>query len=192
MTKTDLTPAARLLEQFGQDSRDWDDTVAKWKLEALLLGVMSELAEVIGKQETKLCTGVIAHDITEWVEAWKPERPWDEDTREMEAWFPNSYDVIVVTDKLIVNAWGSISRELDAVRPEATQIMAIKNAGGLSTRTRPGDVRGDGIVATHHDISVTFADENSIDLPAGEEVLTPAGTGKMTELVLYFYERLSE
>lgn len=191
MSDSELSPAVRLLRGFSMDSRDWEVTVTNWKLEPLLLGVMSELSEIVGKQEPLICIGDIAHDISEWVEAWKLENPDTPDTRPLEEWFPNQYSATVVTEKLIVNTWGTISRDSDVIWPEVTQVKALKGMSGISILARPGDVRADGSTATHHNIAINFTDGTSIDLPDTYEELTDVGVEKMSGLVPFFYERLS-
>ncbi|ALE05493.1 hypothetical protein AL755_08405 [Arthrobacter sp. ERGS1:01] len=183
----------RLLRQFSLDSREWEDTVTKWKLEPILLEVMGDLAEILGTQETRLCTGAISHDINEWDEAGKPRLLWDEaPVREKAPWFPNSYEAIVVTEKLIVQTWGCISGSLDAVHPEATQTYAIKNLGRVSKLAGPGTIRSDGTTAAHHNIAISFTDGSSVELPVGHEALTASGIEKMTGLVASFYQKLSD
>lgn len=96
--------------------------------------------------------------------------------------YPDIDAVAVVTDRLIINAWGYIRGPEKRLEREPTQITALKNLGGIAVDLRPGEPHGDGLPSRHHEVMLTFVDGTTLQLP-NSEWLTKTGPDRMESLV---------
>jgi hypothetical protein len=170
----------RLLGEFERDAaRLTEDMEEHARLRPLMLAVMADLLDVIGGEGTKLCMGSVAREIQDpdpgsGAELVHPQ-------------WPNQYDFTVVTGGLIVNTWGYFNVETGEISPETTTVKARSKVTGIRQIRKPGLERHGGLIATHHEVELAFADGSKESLPGLEEELSPFGCRRMAELVRALY-----
>lgn len=167
-----------LLEQFAADNEDWGASIETYGLQPPLREALEEIVSVVGTQEPLLCVGSLAFDVTP-----PPAGP------EQRSEYPDTYAVAVVTDRLIVSAWGYIRGPEKRLEREPTQIAALKNLAGIVVDLRPGEPHGDGVPSKHHEVTLTFVDGTTLQLP-NSEWLTEVGAGRMETLLPRLYAAL--
>ncbi|MFK0040781.1 hypothetical protein ACIQTW_13180 [Paenarthrobacter sp. NPDC090517] len=104
---------------------------------------------------------------------------------------PNVYDVIVVTDRLIILTWGYLRKGSASAERELTTVRARKNISQVTVRVVPGQERYPGCIATHHDVALNFVDGAELNIPNAEEDLTPAGVAALSALIPEFFADMS-
>lgn len=193
MTKQEHTLGAALMERLVSDSADFGATFDEWKLGSLFRPLISEIERITGGSEIRLAVGVISHDITEWHEASEARirEGASVDEIEMEPWWPNSYDLKIVTDKVIVSTYGTITRERNAAPHEPLEVTAMRYLSSVTKQLSIGEMQGYGEPASHAHLVLGFAGGSTITVPGSEESLTAQGSERLEMLIPDLYSALA-
>ncbi|WCI08114.1 hypothetical protein PJ267_16820 [Arthrobacter sp. OVS8] len=97
---------------------------------------------------------------------------------------------MVVTERLIVNAYGRIRGPGEHLEREPTEMKALKNLAGIAVTLKPGEAHGDGVTSKHHGVRLTFTDGSTFELP-NTEWFTERGAERMEKLLPKLYAALS-
>jgi hypothetical protein len=140
--------------------------------------VLAEVSSTLGEQTPMLCVGSLAFDVTP-----PPAGPAERSE------YPETYDVVMVTERLIVNAYGYIRGPEKRPDREPTQLKALKNLAGIAVDLRPGEPHGDAVPSKHHEVTLTFVDGSTFQVP-NSEWLSKAGAERMERLLPKLYAAL--
>ncbi|TLM87187.1 hypothetical protein [Pseudarthrobacter sp. NamE5] len=166
------------MDQFAADNEYWSESVEEHQLSNPLSQVLEEIRPLLGGQEGLLCVGGV------WLDVTPP--PLGPATRSD---YPDVYDLVIVTSQLIVSAWGRICGPEKTLDREVTETMGLKNLASIAVDLRPGEIRGDGTVARHHEVTLTFAKGSTFQLPNNEH-LSGDGAKRMERLLPHLYSML--
>ncbi|MDQ0922476.1 hypothetical protein QF038_000984 [Pseudarthrobacter sp. W1I19] len=172
------TTTDALMEHFAADNKYWATDVADKGLADPTRQALTELGSTIGSQSPLLCVGGVSLDVTP-----SPEGATSG------ADYPYLYDLTVVTQQLIVNAWGWIrgaEKELDR---ELTRTLGLKGLASIEVDLRPGELPGDGIATKHHEVALKFTNGSTFELP-NNEWLSDKGAERMEGLLPRLYAML--
>lgn len=172
------TTAEDLLEQFAADNEHWAESIEKYGLDSPMREVLAEVSSILGEQTPTLCVGSLAFDVTP-----PPAGPQERSE------YPDTYDVVIVTERLIAVAYGYIRGPEKRLEREPTQFIALKNLSGILVSLRPGEPHGDGVPSKHHEVTLTLVDGSTFPLP-NSEWLSNAGAERMERLLPGLYAAL--
>lgn len=193
MTKQGHAAGAALMERLVSDSADFGATLDKWELGSLFTPLVSEIEKITGGSEIRLAVGVIAHDITKWHEAAEARvrEGVSADEIEMEPWWPNSYEITIVTDKVVVSTYGTIPRERNVAPHEPLEVTSMRYLSSVTKELSVGEMQAYGEIASHAHLVLGFADGRTISLPGSEESLTAQGSERLEMLIPDLYSALA-
>lgn len=177
--------STQLNDQLKAHSISWGEAIDSLGYGPRLAPILDELNSIIGDELPALACGSLSHNIDhdklELDDAGKVIRP-DQ---------PNLYDVIIVTDRLIILTWGHLRDGSPTPDRELTTVRARKNISQVTVDSTPGEERYPGRKATHHDVALTFIDGTRLRIPNAEDDLTAAGIAALSALIPEFYADMS-
>lgn len=167
-----------LIDHFAADNRFWAADIEENHLTSPIRQALDEVGSVLGGQSPLLCVGGVSLDVTP-----PPMGP------AIRSDYPDMYDLVIVTQQLIVSAWGRIRGPEKALDRELTQTMGLKSLSSIVVNLRPGDLRGDGVATKHHEVTLKFANGSTFELP-NNEWLSEEGADRMERLLPKLYAML--
>ena len=177
--------STQLNDQLEAHSISWGEAIDSLGYGPRLDPILDELTAIIGDEVPALACGSLSHNVDH------DKRELDDSGNVIFPDQPNLYDVIVVTDRLIILTWGYLRDVLPTPARELTTVRARKNISQVTVSTTPGQERFPGDMATHHDVALTFIDGSELKIPNAEEDLTPAGIAALSALIPEFYAVMS-
>lgn len=146
-----------------------------------MLDVVVEFLPMLGTQSALLCIGSFSHEVGKDADSGEYVSP-DE---------PNNYDMTVISDRLIISAWGYLKESGRWAVPEATTVQARKNITSVTTGQTRFSAASSGTPVGYKAVQLTFSNDSELGIPIEEDVLTAVGAERLNRIVPTFYVDMS-